>query len=347
MERLLKSVRNIYGSLSDEKSKFIFENRILYTLTGETEYISRIIEKSMPQKADLDKAVAFCKNHVDTTVLYGAGNDLRLLSGLYPDFEVRQICDGNRKKQKNGWHGIAVISPDELVKKKEDVYVAITTSGFYEEIMHFLLEQGFKREQIINLGLTTDVKNQYFDSEILMPQSGEVFIDGGCFNCSTDKMFINWCSGDYKKIIAFEPDKSNYLNCLEICRKEMIKNINIYNKGLWDCTTELFFEETGGQGSRIRNDIGGNRIRTSTIDETAGDEKVTFIKLDVEGAELKALQGAEKTIRRDRPRLAVSVYHKAEDIMELPAYILSLHKDYRLYLRHYQMSPCETILYAL
>ena len=74
---------------------------------------------------------------------------------------------------------------------------------------------------------------------------------------------------------------------------------------------------------------------------------MTFIKLDVEGAERKALQGARKTIKRDRPRLAVSVYHKAEDIIELPAYILSLHEDYRLYLRHYQMSPCETIVYAL
>ncbi|MCI8672219.1 MAG: hypothetical protein HFI89_01815 [Lachnospiraceae bacterium] len=62
---------------------------------------------------------------------------------------------------------------------------------------------------------------------------------------------------------------------------------------------------------------------------------------------MKALQGAVKTIRRNRPRLAVSIYHKPEDIIELPEYILSLHNDYKLYIRHYQMSSCETILYAL
>lgn len=197
------------------------------------------------------------------------------------------------------------------------------------------------------MSLATDVKNQYFDPDIIAPLSGEVFIDGGCFNCSTDKAFINWCSGDYKKIIAFEPDKKNYFHCLEVSQKEAIRDIEIYNKGLWDCATELFFEETGGQGSRIGSDTGGNRISTAAIDEVAGDEKVTFIKLDVEGAELRALQGAEKTIRRNRPRLAVSIYHKPEDIIKLPEYILSLYKDYKLYIRHYQMSSCETILYAL
>ena len=181
----------------------------------------------------------------------------------------------------------------------------------------------------------------------MLPRAGEVFVDGGCFNCSTDREFIRWCSGDYKKIYAYEPDRRNYGNCLELCRKEHIERIEIFNKGLWNCTAELSFRETGGQGSAIEEGAGMTYISTTSIDDTAGKDEVTFIKLDVEGAELKALQGAEKTIRRCRPRLAVSVYHKLEDMIEIPDYILSLHNDYRLYLRHYQMSSCETILYAV
>lgn len=343
---MINTVKNIYSHLQDDRSRQLFENRLLYTLTGDHKYMVRLIE-SMDQKKKLDQAIAFCKHHEDQTVLYGAGNDLLLLSRLYPDFRIHKLCDGDIKKQESGWRGIPVMSPEELSGKKEGIYVAITTSGFYEEIRQFLLAQGFGQEQIIDLSMVTDVKGQYFDPEIMSPQPGEVFIDGGCFNCGTDREFIKWCADDYKKIIAFEPDERNYRRCLEISRNEAMKNIEIYNKGLWDCAAEQFFEETGGQGSKIEENTGTNRISTASIDETAGDEPVTFIKLDVEGAELKALQGAERTIRQNRPRLAVSVYHKPEDILELPEYILSLHGDYRLYLRHYQMSPCETILYAL
>uniref|UniRef100_UPI00405665CD FkbM family methyltransferase n=1 Tax=Acetatifactor sp. TaxID=1872090 RepID=UPI00405665CD len=77
------------------------------------------------------------------------------------------------------------------------------------------------------------------------------------------------------------------------------------------------------------------------------EECVIFIILDVEGAELKALQGAHNTIIRNYPRLAISVYYKLEDIFEISKYILSLHNDYKLYIRHYQFSECETILYAI
>ena len=99
--------------------------------------------------------------------------------------------------------------------------------------------------------------------------------------------------------------------------------------------------QIGEQGTNVI------KISTVAIDDVVDGEEVSFIKLDVEGAELKALQGAARTIRTFRPRLAISVYHKPEDIIEILEYILSLHDDYRLYIRHYQMSSCETIVYAL
>ena len=342
----MKTIRNIYNHLQDRESKAIFINRLLYSITDGYDYILQII-RALPQKSKLDDLVTFCREHADQMIFYGAGNDLLLLSNLDPDLCIQHICDRSVQKQQEGWRGIPVISPDELIEQRDHVYVAIATSGFYREIRKFLEEHGFRQDQIINLSMVTDIEKQYFDPDLMVPGSGEVFVDGGCFNCSTGRDFIRWCSGDYKKIYAYEPDRRNYENCLELCRKEQIERIEIFNKGLWDCAAELSFRETGGQGSAIEEGTGMTCISTTSIDETAGGENVTFIKLDVEGAERKALQGARKTIKRDRPRLAVSVYHKAEDIIELPAYILSLHEDYRLYLRHYQMSTCETILYAL
>ena len=77
------------------------------------------------------------------------------------------------------------------------------------------------------------------------------------------------------------------------------------------------------------------------------DDSVTFIKMDIEGSELKALEGAKGLIKKYKPKLAISVYHKPEDIVELPLYIKTLIPEYKLYLRHYSNFYRETILYAI
>ena len=78
-----------------------------------------------------------------------------------------------------------------------------------------------------------------------------------------------------------------------------------------------------------------------------GSRKVTFLKMDIEGSELAALRGAERIIREQRPKLAICVYHKPEDLWEIPSLLLSYHPDYKLYLRHYSINETETVLYAI
>jgi hypothetical protein len=77
------------------------------------------------------------------------------------------------------------------------------------------------------------------------------------------------------------------------------------------------------------------------------DLQVTFIKMDIEGAELNALIGSRNTIVKNKPILAISIYHKKKDIFEIINYILSLNLNYKFYLRHYSLGKSETILYAI
>ncbi len=113
----------------------------------------------------------------------------------------------------------------------------------------------------------------------------------------------------------------------------------------WDEEAMLNFSQMGNACSDICEN-GSTVIRTMPIDRVVR-EKVTFIKMDVEGAELKSLMGAHDTILRDRPKLAVSIYHKYEDMIQIPLYIKSLVPEYRLYVRHYSNNACETVLYAI
>lgn len=88
-------------------------------------------------------------------------------------------------------------------------------------------------------------------------------------------------------------------------------------------------------------------ISTTSIDMIAGGEPVTFIKMDIEGAELEALKGAQETIKKYRPTLAISIYHRPQDIVELPEYIKTLIPEYKLYLRNYHLDHTETVLCAI
>jgi hypothetical protein len=95
------------------------------------------------------------------------------------------------------------------------------------------------------------------------------------------------------------------------------------------------------------SDEGEYIVEVNRLDDVLGDSNVTFLKMDIEGAELKTLHGAEKLIRRCRPKMAICIYHRAEDLWTIPQYILSLHGDYRFYVRSYHPSSEETVLYAL
>ena len=347
MNDLIKQMNIVYSCLGDDESKRLFQCRMMYALTADSKYVKQMYE-GLPEKLELDKVIAKCMNFEEECVYYGAGNDFRIISMLYPGINVQCLCDRDVTKQKNGWNGITVISPEELIEKKKGARVVIVTTGFHKEIKQYLITSGVPKNQIVDLGeiMQSLYNRQYFEPDIILPSEEEIFIDGGCYDCSTSQIFIQWCNGNYSKIYGFEPDESNYIRCLK--RSEQMANVTLFKKGLWDCEEQLTFASDCGQGSKITNDESGKfSIMTTSIDAVIKDEKVTFIKLDVEGAELKALQGACNTILNNRPKLAISIYHKAEDIFEIPKYILSLHSDYKLYIRHYQFSDCETILYAI
>jgi len=96
-----------------------------------------------------------------------------------------------------------------------------------------------------------------------------------------------------------------------------------------------------------KHEEGSIKIKTVKLDDILNGEKATFIKMDIEGAELNALKGSKDTIMKYRPKLAICLYHKPEDIWEIPAYIIQLRNDYKFYIRHYNLWGSGSILYAI
>ncbi|MBD5550040.1 MAG: FkbM family methyltransferase [Lachnospiraceae bacterium] len=194
-------------------------------------------------------------------------------------------------------------------------------------------------------------KIQYFDLPELKNDKieDEVFVDAGAFDGQTSEMFVRW-AGKYKKIFALEPDPQNR----EKCKKKLEAigaEYEILPFGAWDKAEELSFV-SGLNGASYVENSGQESTEEQTIVQVDSldnliHEKVSFIKMDIEGAEINALKGAEKTIKMYRPKLAICVYHKKEDIWEIPKLILGYVPEYKLYLRHYSLIKDETVLYCI
>lgn len=118
------------------------------------------------------------------------------------------------------------------------------------------------------------------------------------------------------------------------------------NKGIWKKKTTLMFY-TGDTTSSCFDDGGSVAVDVDSIDDLHRYERVDFIKMDIEGSELMALQGGKTVIENNHPALAVCVYHKREDLITIPQYIHKLNSNYKLYLRAYERWSQELVLYAV
>ncbi|QTH42268.1 FkbM family methyltransferase [Cohnella sp. LGH] len=363
MNRFFKLSQEVYASLADPLSKALFAVRMQYNLTNSYKSLFDMVELS-PSFAGKDSGRKLLGerlqriNKQDGTrlIIYGAGWFGGALLELFDKVDWYAFCDKDSSKLGTTYFNLPVISPEELIVNHKSDHVVISSPFIYEEVYKELQRSGFPVDQIIfgdilaqfqsSSGFQCDTKNQYFEAPIMIPQPNEVFVDAGCCDCGTSLLFREWCGGNYDKIYAFEPDPECYDKCQSAINQEQLHNIELLNAGAWSCDDQLNFNSAGDGASSI-NSEGAISINVRSIDGVLKGERATLIKLDIEGAELQALKGARETIVKHRPRLAVCVYHKPEDLLEIQLYLQSLIPDYKFYIRHYSNFWCETVLYAV
>lgn len=174
-------------------------------------------------------------------------------------------------------------------------------------------------------------------------------IDCGAYNGCTIERFIK---SDYKIkfLMAFEPDEKNYTELLKNAKKNKcwgIKDIYLVPNGIWSKNCKIKFLEENSTGSRI-DETGEKEIECVSLDETVQhDFNPNIIKFDTEGAEIEALKGGEQLIKKHRPNLLVSIYHKASHLYEIPLLIKSWDLGYKFYIRSHEYNTFGVVLYCL
>lgn len=196
----------------------------------------------------------------------------------------------------------------------------------------------------------------YFPCDIFAMTNNEVFVDCGAYNGDTISEFIDTVD-DFERIISYEADPYNY----ESITKSMIYGLNtdkidVYNLAVSDHEKELVFNCGIGPSSFARDlddtsfapddQTASIKVRAVQLDNHLASIKPTMIKMDIEGAEMDALHGAEIIIKEFKPKLAICLYHRMDDILDIPEFIHELVPEYKLYIRHQSAMYFDTVLYA-
>jgi len=290
------------------------------------------------------------------------GKPVHPLSGvLASDIPVNIVvadCDYSEKIENRHKHNFFIFDGTHIVSPFPDYYDYVKKNiSAFENLYNELADELSKKILIefINAKISSNpqglsalnVKNekQYLPSFFKIDDN-EVLIDCGAYDGDFSLALTEVIKPKF--IYAFECDPENFEKLEK--NTSHLENIHIINKGCWSEKTILSFSNYGTMASKIEGN-GQIKIETDSIDNivlTSSDVQnaVTFIKMDVEGAELEALKGARNTILKHTPKLAISVYHLREDLVSIPQYILSLNRQYKLYLRHYESFSSELILYA-
>lgn len=342
-------IEKVRDSFADDISLRIFDMRaemgdaIRSKVFPET---LELIDASSEQRKQFAKKILELRDPERETWIYGAGGGCRALlfasSGEALGVQgITGLIDNHVTGEK---YGYPVLSFPEFLAQHRDALVLNSVGApAGREIHRQCLDAGL---DVISLFECEKSWDQYFDlpAELGLLGEREVFVHAGCFNGDTQKSFINWVGDTYEKMITFEPSEEQYAVCAKLF--EGYRDVELVKAGLSDQAGTVRFDLKQPGCSAI-SETGTEEIRTVSLDEYMNGGRVTFIALDIEGEECKALRGAEGIIRTQKPKLAISIYHKPEDLYELPELIRELRPDYRLYLRHYHLlDMAETVLYA-
>ncbi len=235
----------------------------------------------------------------------------------------REFYENNQRKLESVYELLA----DDQSKQTLENVINFKLSGNINYLIHVFSEKDEVFQQILR-----------FDEK-------ESFLDLGAYRGDTIQEFLSYTNGKYRHITALEPDRKTFAKLKQYAGT--MHNTQLFNMGIWDNDCDLAFDASLGRGSSVKSG-GSQPLAVTKIDTLYRRRTLTYLKADVEGAERRALLGGALTLKRDKPKINLAVYHRSEDLFELPLLLHEINPEYRLYLRQHPHIPAWDLnLYAV
>ena len=256
----------------------------------------------------------------------------------------------------------ALFSISYNVFEKTSLYEIEKYKNEFEQVYDLLEDNKSKENYIAFLKTRVSGNNKYimdvfeeeqtfFHNQIFQINNKEVYLDVGAYDGDTIRLFLNENQGKYKYIYAVEPDKKNNQKLKAYIEEKQLTNIEITDKGAWNCTEEQYFS-SGEQVSsvisskKIEKDI--SSITVKKIDDMFDYlEKITLIKINYFVGVKETIEGATKLLVEHCPKLAITIGFDCRNIRYIPQIINKINPQYRLYLRYNRGMVSGLTLYGI
>lgn len=242
----LKFVRKIYEKMADQKSRQIFVDRLLYSITENPIYLQNVIRTSVRGAAfltEIEKASG-------RLVLFGTGIWGKEIYSAFPDAGWKFWTESSPRKEV--LYRMPVVPFAEFMQSYSGESVVVTSRLYHKQMVKQLLDADVPPEKVVNAGQLLDcfLQEQYFDLEALPHAQGkEIFVDAGSFDGMSSVSFKQWAK-DPLFVYAFEPDAANAENCRKTLAVNKIPS-KVIQKGLWNQNARLQFETKATALSKI------------------------------------------------------------------------------------------------
>ena len=205
----------------------------------------------------------------------------------------------------------------------------------------------FRISADVSLHPPSNLSDQYFPRDLPLPPEPVSLIDGGAYIGDTyDAAVRNGVT--LAEWYAFEPDPENFTGLVRTAARADVERIALFPCGLGHTSAQVSFSAGETSGSHaVADGPATTTVHIVALDEVLRGASPTFVKLDIEGFEREALAGMRETLRGSRPRLAMSVYHKPDDLWALPFKVHEMFPEAKLYLRQHGFNGFDTVLYAV
>lgn len=190
---------------------------------------------------------------------------------------------------------------------------------------------------------------QYFPEDVISLADCKNVVDCGAYTGDTLEEFIKLSGEKYEHYYAFELDRDNYVKLQDMARTiDEGDKITCFPYGVWSEDKDISYGTMASDDSlSIYNPRETQKAHVVSLDKQLRGAAVDLIKMDIEGSEMEALKGCASIIKEQHPVMAVCVYHRIEDLWEVPLYLKELCSDYKIYMRHHaEYWVAETVCYA-